>query len=45
MRLLLKHGAEVDAREAKQGWTPLMAASKKGHSEVVKLLIAAGAKE
>ncbi|WP_263375472.1 ankyrin repeat domain-containing protein [Granulicella aggregans] len=42
-RILLKHPRVlVNARE-KAGWTPLMCAVKKGHSEVVELMVEAGA--
>src|SRR5690348_4251365 len=40
---LLEHGAKVDAR-SKNGWTPLMGAVALRHLEVVKLLVARGAK-
>ena len=39
---LLKQGADVNA-EQKSGWTVLMDAAKEGHTEIVKVLIVAGA--
>ena len=41
-KLLLDAGAEVDSRD-KDGWTPLYAAAASGETEIVKLLIDAGA--
>ncbi|HWK54371.1 MAG TPA: ankyrin repeat domain-containing protein [Hyphomicrobiales bacterium] len=40
---LLKAGAEVDALDRDFGQTPLMAASREGHLEAARLLLAAGA--
>ena len=37
---LLSQGARVDARE--QGWTPLLVAALRGHTEVCKLLLETG---
>ena len=37
VRLLLDKGAKVDLGK-KDGWTPLMSASKNGHLDVVRLL-------
>jgi ankyrin repeat protein len=42
VRILLEHGAEVNARQ-EGGWTALHAASQNGDAEMVRLLIAAGA--
>ncbi len=42
MRILLEHGAEVNARQ-EGGWTALHAASQNGDVEMVRLLIAGGA--
>ena len=39
---LLKQGADVNS-EQKNGWTVLMDAAKEGHTEIVKVLIVAGA--
>jgi len=43
VKLLLGKGADVNAK-AKDGWTALMIASRKGHQEVVNLLKAHGAR-
>jgi len=37
-------GADVNATEAKTAWTPLMYAADGGHTEVVRTLLASGAK-
>jgi ankyrin repeat protein len=42
VRVLLEHGAEVNARQH-SGWTALHAASQNGDVEMVRLLIACGA--
>ena len=42
-KLLLDHGAKIDAAEQGKGQTALMWAAAEGHSDVVKLLIARGA--
>jgi uncharacterized protein len=42
VRVLLEHGAEVNARQ-EGGWTALHAASQNGDVEIVRLLIAGGA--
>ena len=42
-KLLVKAGAYLGARAPATGCTPLHLASKKGHSEVMELLIGAGA--
>lgn len=42
IRLLLKHGALIDARD-KESFTPLHIAAMDGNVEIVKLLVAAGA--
>ena len=44
MKALLAAGADVNAKE-KEGWTALMLAAEKGHTEIVQLLKQAGAKE
>ncbi len=41
--LLLKHGADVHAKNYEAGWTPLHEAAAHGHLEIVKLLVAHGA--
>ena len=38
---LLSHGARVDARD-EQGFTPLLSAAKRGHTEVCQLLLETG---
>jgi ankyrin repeat protein len=43
VKVLLAHGASVDPVEAWRGQTPLMWAAAEGHTEVMKLLIEAGA--
>ena len=40
---LLDKGAQIDAQENKDGWTALMYASARGHSEIVRLLVDRGA--
>lgn len=42
-RLLLDRGADIEARELRQGDTPLILASFYGHLEIVKLLVENGA--
>ena len=37
--LLLEHGADIDQAESDRGWTPLIWASKRGHSGMVALLL------
>ncbi|KXX82245.1 Ankyrin-3 [Madurella mycetomatis] len=37
-KILLKHGADLDAR-AGNGWTPLYIAARKGYEDVVRLLL------
>jgi len=41
--MLLQHGANIEARTAKGGWTPLLHAAKAGRLAVVRTLVAAGA--
>ena len=43
VRVLLDHGAEVDARETQLGETALMWAASENHAEVVSLLVSRGA--
>jgi ankyrin repeat protein len=43
VKLLIKHGAELEANAGKEWRTPLMLAAKRGHPEVVKVLAEAGA--
>jgi ankyrin repeat protein len=43
MRILLEAGAEVDARDGDNAWTPLMTAVEEGNIEAVRLLVEAGA--
>ena len=42
MRMLLEHGADVNARQ-EGGWTALHAASQNGDVEMARVLIAGGA--
>ncbi|KAH8892232.1 ankyrin, partial [Thozetella sp. PMI_491] len=49
VKLLIQRGADIEARMtssgfADQGYTPLLAAAKRGHAEVFRLLLEAGAK-
>lgn len=43
VKLLLRHGVELEHAAGKEWRTPLMLAAKRGHSEVIKVLAAAGA--
>ena len=43
IRILLDHGAEVNARETDSGATPLYDAASMGREDVVSLLLARGA--
>jgi hypothetical protein len=43
VKVLLASGAEVDAKEPRNGWTALYVAAREGHEEVTKALLAAGA--
>ena len=47
VKLLLEKKADVNAKVHKDGkdYTPLSVAKKRGHSEIVKLLIKYGAKD
>ncbi len=42
-KLLLEHGADVNARNGVANFTPLIGASHEGHLEMVKLLLDHGA--
>ena len=44
VRVLLEHGADVNASESERGTTALMQAADQGHADVLKQLIDAGAK-
>ena len=43
--MLIKAGADVNAKEDKDGWTALMWASAEGHTEIANLLKKHGATE
>ena len=43
MKVLLDHGADVNAKETLRGTTPLMWAADEGHAAAIKLLIEHGA--
>src|SRR5262249_14677060 len=43
VRLLLAHGADVNARDSRRGQTALMWAAAQNNTEVIRTLIAAGA--
>jgi len=43
MKVLLDHGAEVNAKETLRGTTPLMWAADEGHASAIQLLIQRGA--
>ena len=43
MKVLLDHGADVNAKETLRGTTPLMWAADEGHAAAIKLLIERGA--
>jgi ankyrin repeat protein len=43
VKLLLKKGAELESKDKKYGWTPLLWAAEKGHEAVAKLLLEKGA--
>jgi len=43
VKLLLKKGADVNKKEAKEGITALMYATEKGHTGILKLLLDNGA--
>lgn len=42
-KLLIEHGADVNAQDDNQGWTPIIQASAYGHLDIVKLLVEKGA--
>ncbi|MDZ4848393.1 MAG: ankyrin repeat domain-containing protein [Pirellulaceae bacterium] len=44
VRLLADAGSDVNAIDGEENWTPLMFAAAEGHVEVVKILLAHGAK-
>ena len=44
VRLLVEHGAKVDAVESRKGQDALMWAAAEGHAEAVEILLKAGAK-
>ncbi|KAI8896637.1 hypothetical protein BC833DRAFT_596827 [Globomyces pollinis-pini] len=41
-RRLIQHGANIEAKDAFYGWTPVFFAASEGHVECIKLLIEAG---
>lgn len=43
IKILIENGADVNAKNDKDGWTPLIWAAKEGDYDLVKLLIAKGA--
>ena len=43
VKLLLEHGADVNAKEAGRGQTALMWATSEGHTEVVRCSLSSGA--
>ena len=43
MKVLLDHGADVNAKETLRGTTPLMWAADEGHAAAIQLLIEHGA--
>ncbi len=43
VRILVDHGADVDAKETEAAMTPLMFAVFKGHAEVARILVSKGA--
>ena len=43
MRVLIDHGAQVNAKETLRGTTPLMWAADEGHADAIKLLLQRGA--
>ncbi|KAJ3127326.1 phosphate system positive regulatory protein pho81 [Nowakowskiella sp. JEL0407] len=43
-KLLIDHGADVDAHDGFNGWTPIFYAASEGKIDCVKVLIAAGSK-
>src|SRR5881628_379169 len=45
VRILLDHGADVNAKETLSGMTPVMFAAFKGHTAIVKLLLDRGVTE
>lgn len=43
VKLLLKHGADIEVRNSLMGWTPLHIAAYNGHADMVQALVSAGA--
>ncbi len=43
VELLITKGADVNAKEEEEGWTPLFAAVGDGYKKIIELLIANGA--
>jgi len=45
VRILLEHGADVNAKDTEAGFTPLLFAAFKGHAAIVQMLLDRGASE